>query len=54
MMNTEQTVISQLEWTGTVLRIKKKTFKYKSGLLMKVTEDSNWTTIDEPTLIKWS
>lgn len=41
-------VISAVEWTGTVLRKKTATWKMKDGLLTEEPTESGWQTIDTP------
>lgn len=41
-------VISAVEWTGTVLRKKTSTWKMKDGLLTEAPTESAWQTIDTP------
>ena len=48
------TFVTAINWSGTVLRYKTRTFKFKLGILYDKGTESAWQTIDQPTVITWS
>lgn len=46
--------ITDIEWSGSVLRYRVTRETYYKGLLEQSTTDQGWTTIDTPNLIVWS
>lgn len=51
---TGLTFVTQINWSGTVLRYKCRTLKFRMGLLYDKGTESDWQTIDQPTKVVWN